>query len=56
VANALAYHDTAKITAVKRFVVQAPGRGGGGCELGWLGERAGPCTIKLFTAVIYRFL
>jgi hypothetical protein len=25
VANTLAYYDTARITAVKRFIVQAPG-------------------------------
>ncbi len=37
VANTLSYHDTAIITAVKSFIVQAP---------------AGASTIKLFTAVI----
>jgi hypothetical protein len=36
VANTLAYYNVTRITAVKRFVVQAPGA----------------CTIKLFTAVI----
>ncbi len=39
VANTLAYYDAAEITAVKSFVVQAPG--------------ANP--IKLYTAVIYVF-
>jgi hypothetical protein len=37
VANALAYYDTATITAVKSFIVQAPGE----------------YTITLLTAVIY---
>ena len=37
VANTLAYYDTATITAVKSFIVQAPGAN----------------VIKLFTAVIY---
>jgi hypothetical protein len=40
VANALAYYDTAAITAVKSFIVPAPG----------------VCTIKNFTPVIYGFL
>jgi hypothetical protein len=39
VANAMAYYDTATITAVKSFIVQAPG----------------VCTIKLFTVVMYGF-
>jgi hypothetical protein len=39
VANTLAYYDTATITAVKSFIVQAPGVN----------------PIKLFTAVIYKF-
>jgi hypothetical protein len=39
VANTLAYYDTATITAVKSFIVQAPGA----------------CIIKLITAVIYGF-
>ena len=37
VANTLAYYDTATITAVKSFIVQAPGAN----------------VIKLFTMVIY---
>jgi hypothetical protein len=39
-ANTLAYYDTAIITAVKSFIVQAPR----------------PYVIKLFTAVICEFL
>ncbi len=39
VENTLAYYDTATITAVKSFIVQA----------------SGACTIKLITAVIYGF-
>jgi hypothetical protein len=39
VANILAYYVTATITAVKRFIVQAPGL----------------CIIKLITVVIYSF-
>ena len=40
VANTLAYYDTAIITAVKSFIVQAPGA----------------CIIKLITDIIYGFL
>jgi hypothetical protein len=36
VANTLAYYDTAIITVVKSFIVQAPGA----------------CTINLFTSII----
>jgi hypothetical protein len=39
VANTLAYYDTATITAVIGFIVQAPGA----------------CIIKLITGVIYGF-
>ncbi len=39
VANTLAYYDTATITAIKSFIVQALGAN----------------VIKLFTAVIYEF-
>ena len=40
VANTLAYYDTAIISTVKSFIVQAPG----------------PHVIKLFIAVIYDFV
>ncbi len=39
-ANTLAYYDTAIITAVKSFIVQAPGDN----------------VMKPFTAIIYAFL
>jgi hypothetical protein len=45
-ANTLAYYDTAEITAVKSFIVQAPG------VENWT---TGACSIKKFMAVIYRF-
>ena len=44
VANTLAYYDTATITAVKSFIVQAPAEGFPGAN-----------PIKLFTTVIYGF-
>jgi hypothetical protein len=50
VANTLAYYDTATITAVKSFIVQAPGGREEAEE-----KQPGACLIKLITAVIYSF-
>ncbi len=44
VANTLAYYNTATITAVKIFIVQAPGH----CTNWLMKMTLGACTIKTF--------
>ncbi len=55
VANALAFYDTAKITAVKSFIVQAPDQLRSHYFTKYGDIRPGDNVIKLFTVVIYKF-